>query len=279
MKRSQAIHRVVSELKVIKEELIGGKSINPLRFLTLSEIFKFGIEPKSNRFTAICLDEASKTDDSKKHLDVVDEVLDDEEGECDVDNDTEEEVNELLDYDGSLLSSKVPMGGKNVKTLSSKKTTDDVVKATSQAGTWTGAGHYFKRYYGESVEELGENDMSEVLGYEETKDKNAEETIEYFEKEHEMDTDEAKDRTESMGKTQKLDKKGENYQRLTEKENLKKIAEDKARKMIEVILNNKSDDGEITHKSFLNNKIKNLIKLAKAEGVSIDDLIEKIKLR
>ena len=278
MKRSQAIHRVVSELKVIKEELIGGKSINPLRFLTLSEIFKFGIEPKSNRFTAICLDEASKTDDSKKHLDVVDEVLDDEEGEV-VDNDTEEEVNELLDYDGSLQSSKVPMGGKNVKTLSSKKTTDDVVKATSQAGTWTGAGHYFKRYYGESVEELGENDMSEVLGYEETKDKNAEETIEYFEKEHEMDTDEAKDRTESMGKTQKLDKKGENYQRLTEKENLKKIAEDKARKMIEVILNNKSDDGEITHKSFLNNKIKNLIKLAKAEGVSIDDLIEKIKLR
>jgi len=278
MKRNQAIDKVVSELKVIKEELMGGKTINPLRFLTLSEIFKFSIEPKSKRFTAICLDEASKTDDRKKHLDVVDEVLDDEEEEI-VDNDTEEEVNELLDYDGSIQSSKIPMGSENVKTLSSKKTTDDVVKGTRQAGTWTGAGHYFKRYYGESVEELGENDMSEVLGYEETKDKNAEDTIEYFEKEHEMETDEAKERAESMGKTTKLDKKGKNYQRLTEKENLQKIAEDKARKMIEVILNNKSDDGDITQKSFLNNKIKNLIRLAKAEGVSVDELIEKIKLR
>ena len=41
--------------------------------------------------------------------------------------------------------------------------------------------------------------MSEVLGYEETKDKNAEETIEYFEKEHEMDKEEAKERAESYG--------------------------------------------------------------------------------
>ena len=41
MKRNQAIDKVVSELKVIKEELMGGKTINPLRFLTLSEIFKF----------------------------------------------------------------------------------------------------------------------------------------------------------------------------------------------------------------------------------------------
>ena len=34
MKRNQAIDKVVSELKVIKEELMGGKTINPLRFLT-----------------------------------------------------------------------------------------------------------------------------------------------------------------------------------------------------------------------------------------------------
>ena len=277
MKRNQAIHKVVSELKSIKEELIGGKTISPLRFLTLSEIFKFSIEPQENRFTAQCLDEASKTTDSKKHLKMVDEVLEDEE-ESD-ENDTEEEVNELIDFDGTMQSSKIPAGTANVKTLSSKKTTDDVVKGVSQAGTWTGAGHYFKRYWGESVEELGENDMSEVLGYEETKDKNAEETIEFFEKEHEMSKEEAMERAEAFGKTEKLDKRGENYQRLTEKENLKKIAEDRARKMIEVILNTKSDDGDIAQKSFLNNKIKNLIRLAKAEGISVDELIEKIKLQ
>ena len=42
----------------------------------------------------------------------------------------EEEVNELIDFDGSMQSSKIPMGSENVKTLGSKKTTDDVVKGT-----------------------------------------------------------------------------------------------------------------------------------------------------
>ena len=288
MKRAAAIEKVVHKLGLIKEDILRGTKVSPLDFLVLSEIFKFKIDPKSNRFTAVCLDEASKTNDPKKHLEVIEDILEkeDEEENSEEEN-SEEEVNELIDFDGSMQSSKIPPGTANVKTLSSKKTTDDVVKSTRQAGTWTGAGHYFKRYYGESIEE---NDLSVTLGFDETQDMDAEETIEYFEKEHDMDTVEAKDRAEGMGKTEKLDKKGDNYQRLTEKEKLKKISEDKVKKMLEVILKSKSNDGEFreqdddydqTGKDLKKSElkmVKKFIKLLKAGGIKNDkSLCTKIK--
>ena len=275
MKRIEAIGHVIKELKILKEGLGGGKSISPLDFLTLSEVFKFQIEPKSDRFTAVCLDEAAKIQDDEEHLKMIDDVLRDE---LDEDDGEVEEVTELLDFDGSIQSSKIPPGVDNVKSMSSRKTTDDVVKATRQAGSWTGAGHYFKRYYGESIEELGEHDMSEVLGYEDTEFKDAEETIEYFEKEHDMDEVEATERAESMGKTPGLDKKGQ--QRLTEKERLKKLSEDRAKNMIETLLANKEEGREITNgkNSLLDIKIKQLFKLASAEGISVEELLKKIKL-
>jgi len=278
MKRIEAITHVIKELKILKEELGGGKSISPLDFLTLSEVFKFQIEPKSDRFTAVCLDEAAKSQNDEEHLKMIDDILRDELDNDDSDDSEVEEVTELLDFDGSIQNSKIPPGADNVKSLSSRKTTDDVVKATRQAGAWTGAGHYFKRYYGESVEELGEHDMSEVLGFEDTEFKDAAETIEYFEKEHDMDEVEAVERAESMGKTVGLDKKGQ--QRLTEKERLKKLSEVKARKMIEVLLSKKDSGGEISDgkNSLLDIKIKQLLKLASAEDVSLEELIDKIEL-
>ena len=53
MKRTEAITHVIGELRVLKDKLSEGKSVTSLEFLTLSEIFKFNIEPKSERFTAI----------------------------------------------------------------------------------------------------------------------------------------------------------------------------------------------------------------------------------
>jgi len=276
MKRIEAITHVIKELRSLKEELGGGKSVSSLDFLALSEVFKFKIEPKSDRFTAVCLDEAAKTQDDEERLKMIDDILMDELGYSGEGGDVEE-VNELLDFDGSIQSSKIPPGADNVKSISSRKTTDDVVKATRQAGSWTGAGHYFKRYYGESIEEIGEHDMSEVLGFEDTEFKDAEETIEYFEKEHDMDKVEATERAESMGKTTKLDDNGQ--QRLTEKEKLKKLSEDKAKNMIEVLLSNKEAGREISNgeNSLLDTKIKQLIRLSSAEGVSEDELLKKIK--
>tara|TARA_R110000824_G_scaffold242454_1_gene431157 strand:- start:4680 stop:5540 length:861 start_codon:yes stop_codon:yes gene_type:complete len=283
MKRTEAITYVITKLKVLKEDLGGGKSISPLDFLTLSEIFKFQIEPKSHRFTAICLDEAAKINNDKKHLEMINNMLQDSleadkaDGDKDAGDEDVEEVNELLDFDGSIQSSKIPPGSQTNRTVSSKKTTDDVIKATSQAGTWTGGGHYFKRYYGESVEEIGEHDMSEVLGFEDTEFKNAEDTIEYFEKEHDMDEIEATERAQSMGKTKNLDERGQ--QRLTEKERLKKISEDRARKMIEVLLSKKDDGHEISDgkNSLLDTKIKQLLKLSSVEEMSVEELLDRIE--
>ena len=276
MKRNEAISHVIKELRLLKEGLGGGKSVSSLDFLTLSEVFKFKIEPKSDRFTAVCLDEAAKIQDDEEHLKMIDDMLMDELGYDDSGGDVEE-VTELLDFDGSIQSSKIPPGADNVKSISSRKTTDDVVKATRQAGSWTGAGHYFKRYYGESIEELGEHDMSEVLGFEDTEFKDAGETIDYFEKEHDMDETEATERAESMGKTTKLDSNGQ--QRLTEKEKLKKISEDKAKNMIEALLSSKEEGREISNgeNSLLDIKIKQLLRLSSVEGMSEDELLKKIK--
>ena len=275
MKRTEAITHVIGELRVLKDKLSEGKSVTSLEFLTLSEIFKFNIEPKSDRFTAICLDEAAKINSDEEHLKLIQDILDDELEPID-DTDVEE-VNELIDFDGSMVSSKIPPGTDGNKTIGARKTTDDKVKATSQAGVWTGGGHYFKRYYGESVEEIGEHDMSEVLGFEDTEFKNAEETIKYFETEHDMDEIEASERAESMGKTKNLDDNGQ--QRLTEKEKLKKVSEEKARNMIEVILSNRDEDMDIksSKSTLLDTKIKQLLRLADTEGLSIDQLISKIK--
>ena len=190
MKRIEAISHVIKELRILKEELGSGKSISTLNFLRLSEVFKFNIYPKSDRFVATRLDEASQTNDTKKHISIVNEILNSDELD---EQDTQDmyamvdgkimkvgqssstsytptgtttgettEVNELLDFDGSIQSSKIPPGTMDNKTVSSKKTTDDVVKATTQTGVWSGGGHYFKRYYQESVDELGEHDMSDV---------------------------------------------------------------------------------------------------------------------
>jgi len=281
MERNEAINYVTDELKSIRGKIIGGGSVPTLKFLQLSEIFKFKIEPSSDRFTALILDEASKTDSDESHLKMIDDILRDtiEDSEELDDDSTEEEVTELVDFDGSIKSSKVPDGIVNNTTMGAKKTTDQTVASTRQHGVWIGSGNFFKRYYGESVEEVAENDMSDTLGYEETRDKNAEETIDYFKKEHEMDEREAEERAETFGKTPHLDEKGDGYQRLTEKESLKKIAEDRAKEMIEIILSKKDDSSELSDgkNSLLDSKLKQLHKLAKANGLSTDDLVEKIK--
>lgn len=269
MNRDEAIKYVMDELVVLKEDLSDGKSVSPIKFLQLSEVFKFKIEPYSDRFTALILDEASKTMSDEEHLNMIDSIIDstinDEDYEDVVDED-EQELDELVDYDGSIKSSKIPDGVQTVSGIGSKKTTDDVALATAQYGVWSSGGNFFKRYYGESIEE---EDMSKVLGFEETEGMDSEETMEFLEKEY--DVDNAEERAEDMGKTEKLDDKDQ--QRLFEKE-----AEDKAKDMIEVILSDKDDDKELSSSDrLLNKKIQSLIKLADSNGVSIGDLKNMLK--
>jgi hypothetical protein len=286
MKRIDAIEVVTQKLRGLKSLLNEGKSVSPVEFFTLSEVFKFQIEPKSHRFTAICLDEASKTDDVKKHLEIVESIVGESSSGSTTGKTSGEtaEVNELLDYDGSIQSSKVPPGVENVKSISSRKTTDDVEKATRQGGTWTGAGNWFKQYYGESVEEIGEIDKSGVLGVDETDQLDFDGAVDYYEKELEMPKDEAVERVEKERGPETLEKSKQDgsftRHRLTEKETYKKLAEDKARNMIEVILSNNSESGELTEKdiNLTTKKIKGLVRFAKANGIEdVQELLDMVK--
>tara|TARA_R110001583_G_scaffold79358_5_gene214399 strand:+ start:18025 stop:18678 length:654 start_codon:yes stop_codon:yes gene_type:complete len=64
-------------------------------------------------------------------------------------NEDEEELDELVDFDGALLNSKIPLGINKTNKVS-RSTSDDVVKTGAQKGS--GYGYYYKRYWGESVE-------------------------------------------------------------------------------------------------------------------------------
>ena len=76
MNRDEAIKYVMDELVVLKEDLTEGKSVLPIKFLKLSEVFKFKIEPVGDRFTAVILDEASKTMSDEEHLNMIDSIID-----------------------------------------------------------------------------------------------------------------------------------------------------------------------------------------------------------
>ena len=294
MKRSDAIKFVTEELRSLNTQLSEGKKVPTIKFVNLSEVFKFRIEPKEDRFTAVCLDEMAQSTDIKKIKNLIEEVIGEEEHDCEKihpemtheewESSEEGEVNELVDFDGTIQSSKIPVGTELNKTISPKKTTDDTIRMANQSlsmmGTGGGSGTYFRRYYGESIEE---GDLSKTLGFDETQDMDANETIEYFEDEHEMDNVEAKERAESMGKTPNLDKKSdddETYQRLTERERLSKLSEIKAREMIEVILSNKSMSGELSKGNVVDTKIDSLVsklvKLIKDKGMTTKELISLI---
>ena len=190
----------------------------------------------------------------------------------------EEELEELVDYDGSIVGSKIPLGWENVKTMSATKTLDATIPMSRQSGE-QGRGYFFKRYWGESVDrELDEHDMSEVLGYDDTIYMDANETIEYFKTEHDMKDDEAEEGAESMGKTKDLDKKGEgseNFQRLVE--------DDDIIKMLEVILKKKDentdiqnhDDLEIPH--YIDKKLRLIQKYARNHSVNMKSIINRLK--
>ena len=71
----------------------------------------------------------------------------------------EVELEELVDFDGSLLSSKIPLGI-NKSNKVSNSTTDDMVKTGHQQGN--GFGYYYKRYWGEAYLGAGLGDIEEL---------------------------------------------------------------------------------------------------------------------
>lgn len=193
------------------------------------------------------------------------------------------EIDELVDYDGTMNNSKIPILDP-MTTAPGLSTMDKRVASGHQTQDPLTRG--YRVYYGESV--VREEDMADAFGFAETSGKSATETIDYFVDELDFDQRDAEDRASEMGKDPDLDdtskfKKFKNFVmkgRLVEKE--KSFTKEDVQKMAEEILLQKSDDRTISSKDdevspIIKRNIKALKNMADAEGISIPKLLKMFK--
>ena len=157
------------------------------------------------------------------------------------------EIDELVDTDGTLSGSKIPILDPR---LHPKKTMDQTVAAARITNDPIARG--YRTYYGESV--MKEVDLSTTFGGPETNDMDGKETYKYFKDELEMEPDEAKERTLQQGKdpSGKKDKKSKYYKQknFITRATLSELKKQKALKMVEDILmkSKDEDDSEVSKK-------------------------------
>jgi hypothetical protein len=214
-------------------------------------------------------------------------------------NKKKDELEELVDYDGSFLSSKIPIYNPY---LSPKGTMDQEVVATRQTNNPITRG-YSRIYWGEGEEEtdevINETDFSDAFGYEETKDKNGPETFKTFVKELGLDKNEAANRTRQQGKEPDVKKHKRKLQNvpkkikdqkgfidkmtISEKSELENIKKQQVVDMVEdIVLGKKSSDKEVGKKKntlskLLMKNLENIKKIADKEGIEINDLVKILK--
>ncbi len=193
------------------------------------------------------------------------------------------EVDELIDTDGTFLNSKIPFLN---MALHPRKTTDQTVAMSRVTNDPVTRG--YRVYWGESEEKDGkvvnEIDYSDAFGYEETKDKDFEDTVKTLKQ---MGSDNAEERALEQGKDPKLDKKKKKgvftRQRLSELETIEEQQRKQMIKMVEDILAKKSkDNSDVVGKDtgvskILNKNLQAIKKLAEREGISINQLIKALK--
>jgi hypothetical protein len=187
----------------------------------------------------------------------------------------EEEVTELVDFDGTWSSSDIgvidPQSSVQGSTI-----TDKIVPMSRNPRDPLLRGWY--GYYGES--EIKESDMSDAYGFEDTKFMDAKETIKHFQKKLSLDKESAIQRAKEQGKdprlvkkTPKRIKKKKNFiDRLVLKELEDEISEDA---IVKKITNNGelNDNAPKTDPLLLRN-INSLKKMADRMGVSKSELMK-----
>jgi hypothetical protein len=191
-------------------------------------------------------------------------------------------LEELVDDDGTMMSSTVPILDPR---LHPRKTMDQTVAAARITNDPITRG--YRTYYGESVEDVNEIDMSDAFGYEETKDLDGVETYEYYKDELDMEPEDAKDRTEQQGKdpSGKKDKKSPYYKdkNFISRGTISEIQKQKMIKMVEdILMKKKSKDNEIPKKdgevpNVIKKNIKTLKRQAEKEGLTVSELIKLLK--
>lgn len=193
---------------------------------------------------------------------------------------TSGEIEELVDDDGTMLSSKIP----NINhALTPKKTMDQTVQMSRTTNDPVMRG--YRVYYGESEEGsdevINEVDYSEAFGYEETKDMDFKNTVKTLKK---MGVENAVERAKEFGKLPNQKKEdGELRQRLSEKETLEERQHRLMKKMVEDILTKKpKTDSDVIKKDtgvskILLKNIQSIKKIADKEGISLNMLIKALK--
>ena len=190
------------------------------------------------------------------------------------------EIDELVDSDGTMLSSKIPFLN---QTLTPHKTTDQTVAMARITNDPLTRG--YRVYYGEgeegSDEVINEVDYSEAFGYEETKDMDFNNTVKTLKK---MGVENAIERAKQFGKLPKQKREdGELKQRLSEKDNIEEQQKQKMIKMVEDILTKKSKgDSDVIGKEksvskILIKNLQSIKKIAEKEGISISQLVKALK--
>ena len=219
------------------------------------------------------VNEETKHDCNKIHPDMSHDDWVDQNPEM-VEAGEDEELEELVDYDGSILSSKVPNNFTKA-TKVSRSTSDDVEKASHMKSR----NFYYKRFWAEGYmgAGLGDNEETDTL--------TGDETIEMFTDEEEgygLSLPKAIEKAEEKGKIVKGSQKqlDSPKMRITEKEKIKKI--------VEKLLSNKDSDVSVSDKEqelhdggeidpIIKRKFKSLIKsINSTSNLSVDEVIKNL---
>ena len=203
------------------------------------------------------------------------------------DLDSEGEIEELVNADGTLSDSAIPIKSQY---LSPRKPMDLTVSAARVSNDPVTRG--YRVYWGESEDEqdniVSETNYKKVFGWEETEYMDYEDTVDTL---GDMGVDNAEERAEEMGKDPKLEKRKAKgafiRQRLVEKEPIDEVQRHRMIKMVEDIITKKSNrDGDMVKKDstssqsiskFLHKNLKSIKRLAEKEGISLEQLIKALK--
>lgn len=200
-----------------------------------------------------------------------------------------EEMTELVDSDGTMKHSKIPILDKSIM---AKKTTDQTVVTGRMTNNPVTRG--YRKYYGESEEKdenvVNEVDYSEAFGYEETKDMDGEETYKYLIDKLGMSPDDAVERTKQFGKdpfgkrTKNAPKEIRNKKGFIDRMTLSERQKKDMIKMVEdLLLKNKYSEHELEEKEekttskIVKKNVLALKKMADKEGITINQLIKMLK--
>ncbi len=152
-----------------------------------------------------------------------------------LDGKNQEELEELVDYDGSMMNSKIPLGI-NKSNKISRSTSDDMVKTAYQKGN--GFGYYYKRYWGEAYLGGGLGDNEELDSEVETTN----DCMEYFMGNYGLSREKAVKKCENYGyDTDVSQEKAEN----DERKRLVELSNKKMKDMMEVILSKRNEAGDV----------------------------------